>query len=380
MVLGALALMTFDALIIGGGFYGLHLAEYMAARVPRVLLCERSTGLMQRASFVNQARVHNGYHYPRSILTAVRSRVNFHRFLDEFSPAIDSTYDSVYAVGRHFSKVSSAQFYQSVRRFGAPIRPAPDAIKRLFAPTFVEDVFLTEECAFNSTILRGIMSERVRRAGAEVATGTTVLGVSPAPGNAVRVDVDGPEGPKTLIASHVFCCAYAQLNGPGVAGGLAPVRLKHELAEIVLVEPPEQLVRMGITIMDGPFFSLMPFPAKALHALYHVRYSPHAHWYDGAGTYRPAYGLLESADKQTAYRHMVRDAARYVPLVADCRRRESLWDVRTVLPLSETDDSRPILFKPHFGMPNYHLVMGGKIDNVYDIIDVVSRTFPDLSS
>jgi hypothetical protein len=65
--------------------------------------------------------------------------------------------------------------------------------------------------------------------------------------------------------------------------------------------------------------------------------------------------------------------------VANCTLSESLWVVRTVLPLSETDDSRPILFKPNFGIPNYHLVMGGKIDNVYDIIDVVSRTFPDIS-
>jgi glycine/D-amino acid oxidase-like deaminating enzyme len=182
-----------------------------------------------------------------------------------------------------------------------------------------------------------------------------------------------------VVASHVFCCAYAQLNAPGVGGGLAPIKLKHEIAEIVLVEPPEPLLKLGVTIMDGPFFSLMPFPAKGLHALYHVRYSPHAHWYDGSETYRPAYGRLNSAEKQTAFRHMVRDAARYVPLVADCRYSESLFDVRTVLPLSETDDSRPILFKPHFGISNYHLVMGGKIDNVYDIIDVVSRTFPDLS-
>ena len=27
--------------------------------------------LMQRASYANQARVHNGYHYPRSLLTAL---------------------------------------------------------------------------------------------------------------------------------------------------------------------------------------------------------------------------------------------------------------------------------------------------------------------
>jgi glycine/D-amino acid oxidase-like deaminating enzyme len=63
-----------EAAVIGGGFYGLYLAEYLAARVGRVLLFEREPGLMRRASYANQARVHNGYHYPRSVLTALRSR------------------------------------------------------------------------------------------------------------------------------------------------------------------------------------------------------------------------------------------------------------------------------------------------------------------
>src|SRR5207248_3070550 len=45
-----------DALVIGGGFYGLNLAEFLAGRLPRVLLCERAAGLMGRASFANRVR------------------------------------------------------------------------------------------------------------------------------------------------------------------------------------------------------------------------------------------------------------------------------------------------------------------------------------
>jgi hypothetical protein len=43
--------------------------------------------------------------------------------------------------------------------------------------------------------------------------------------------------------------------------------------------------------------------------------------------------------------------------------------VKTVLPLSEVDDSRPILFKAHWGLPNLICIMGGKIDNIYDAIE-----------
>ena len=44
-----------------------------------------------------------------------------------------------------------------------------------------------------------------------------------------------------------------------------------------------------------------------------------------------------------------------------------------MLPRSETNDSRPILFMPNYGLKGFHNVMGGKIDNVYDVIEVIEK-------
>src|SRR5689334_16069220 len=71
---------TYDAVVVGGGFYGARLALLLRRRGERVLLVEREATLLARASIRNQARVHNGYHYPRSVLTSMRSRVNYRRF------------------------------------------------------------------------------------------------------------------------------------------------------------------------------------------------------------------------------------------------------------------------------------------------------------
>jgi L-2-hydroxyglutarate oxidase LhgO len=73
----------YDAIVIGGGFYGCSLALALASRFHRVAVLEQRPELMSRASYVNQARVHNGYHYPRSFLTALRSSVNFPRFVSD---------------------------------------------------------------------------------------------------------------------------------------------------------------------------------------------------------------------------------------------------------------------------------------------------------
>src|SRR5262245_48343261 len=365
---------TCDALVIGGGFYGLYLAEFLADRFERVVVCERNADLMQRASLHNQARVHNGYHYPRSILTAVRSRVNFERFVNEFRPAIDNRFEKIYAVGRRLSKISADRFYQFVGRIGAPMQPADRSVCSLFDPGYVEAVCRVTEHAFDAVILKTLMADRVRRAGIDVRLRTEVAGVKPASAGAIEVSLAGHNATSVLRADHVICCAYSQLNQPGAAEGLPQVPLKHELTEIALVKVPEPLRRLGVTVMCGPFFSCLPFPARGLHTLSHVRYTPHGHWYDGNEGFRPAYELCSTAPRQSAYAHMVRDAARYLPAMAECRYHESLWEVKTVLPSSEIDDSRPILFKPHFGMRNYHLVMGAKIDNVYDVVDVLGQT------
>ena len=356
-----------DALVIGGGFYGLYLAEALAARLPRVLLCDRAAGLMGRASFANQARVHNGYHYPRSVLTALRSRVNFPRFVAEFRPAVDSSFEKVYAVARRGSKVTADQFAGSMRRIGAEVEPAADDVRALFDPAQVEDVFRVKEYAFDAVKLRDVMAARVRRAGVEVRLNTPVERVWPLPGGAVWVRLADED----VAAGMVLCCAYAQTNAAAAASGLPVIPLKHELAEMALVDVPAELKHLGVTVMDGPFFSCMPFPSAGRHTLSHVRYTPHGHWYDGlpGEPHVAASDMLDRADRRTAFPHMVRDAAQLLPCLARCEYRGSLWEVKTVLPRSETDDSRPILFRPDHGIPNYHVVLGGKIDNVYDVAD-----------
>jgi glycine/D-amino acid oxidase-like deaminating enzyme len=364
------------AIVIGGGFYGMYLAESLAARHGPVVLMESGPGFMGRASFANQARVHQGYHYPRSLLTAVRSRVNFARFVREFAPAIDSDFESIYAVARRQSKVTSAQFATTMRRIGAPIEPAPADVARLFDPEYVEASFLTQEFAFDAAVLRELMAERLHRAGVEARLGTTVEAVRAARSGGVEVAWRTAEGEGRSVAENVFCCAYAQLNVPGAGAGLPLAPLKHELAELALTEPPPELAGKAVTVMDGPFFSLMPFPARGLHTLSHVRYTPHGYWTDSTeAPFRPAYALADAAEKRSAFERMRHDAARFLPCMSGCRYRESLWQVKTVLPRSETDDSRPILYRRDHGIAGYHLIMGGKIDNVYDVTNEVQDHF-----
>ena len=123
--------------------------------------------------------------------------------------------------------------------------------------------------------------------------------------------------------------------------------------------------------MDGPFFSTMPFPAMECHCLSHVRYTPHSYWVDEHGL--SPYDVIGQSILETRVDRMIRDASRYLPALAKSRYRESLFEVKTVLEKNESDDGRPILFRESFSTPGLYSVLGGKIDNIYDILESIDE-------
>ena len=174
----------------------------------------------------------------------------------------------------------------------------------------------------------------------------------------------------------MFNCGYSLINGILSRSGLPLIPMKHEFAEMALIEVPEVLRDKGITIMDGPFFAIMPFPDRGLHTLHHVRYTPHHWWVDSPGEpYFDAEKCFENIRPDSHYEHMIKDAARYIPALAGSRFVESIWEVKTLLPRSDVDDSRPILFKPLDLYPNVICILGGKIDNIFDIADYIHDFF-----
>ena len=359
-----------DAVIIGGGFYGAAIAVYLARQraLNRIVLVERELALLRRASSNNQARVHNGYHYPRSFTTAYRSRVNLPRFMRDWPDAVRQDFTKLYAIARRNSKVTAKQFERFCREIGAKIQPAVPALRALFEPRLIEDVFLVEECAFDFTKLAGWAERELKQCGVQIRFETRATAISNGSDGILQVAIQPDRGVGELISSrYVFNCSYSGLNQfkgdfPGTRTGL-----KQEITELALMEAPPALDGLGVTVMDGPFFSMMPFPARGLHALSHVRYTPHLHWNDEQGI--DPYQKLRQYERTTRVDRMVRDVGRYLPAMRDAKYVDSLFEVKTVLVKNEGDDGRPILFERHPELPGCFSILGGKIDNLYDVLE-----------
>lgn len=339
------------------------------------MLVEASAQLMNRASRVNQARVHTGFHYPRSAATAVKSMLLHRRFLEDFPEAVVDDFQMLYAIARRRSKVTAKKFYRMFRDMGAPIEPALPQHRALFNEAMVEEAFTCFEVAFDHSLLARRMAERLAAADIEVRLSTELLALRDRRSRVVVGLSDGTE----VTAQFAFNITYSQINSVLAKADLPKARLKHEIAELALVEPPSELAKIGVTVMDGPFFSCMPYPSDGLHSLTHVRYTPHDSWADDPEVRDPQRHLA-SREPETRYAFMLRDALRYVPSIGAATYRRSIYEVKTVLLKNELDDGRPILYHQKPDDSRVVSILGGKIDNIYDLFEAVKGTAPEFAS
>lgn len=369
----------YDVVVIGGGFYGCSIAIYLARQGLRIALIERERELLQHASLVNQARLHNGYHYPRSYRTAVRSRVNLAVFREMFPETVFNRFRALYAIAEFSSKVSANHFERFCRQVDISLSPASKADVALFDRRLVQQVFEVEEPAFDAEKLRQRMVRDLAGLSVEIVKGRAVEQVDRLDDNALRVWLkDG----RRIKAAWVLNCTYGDLAHtrnecrPPQRDRLG---LVYQIAEVALIRPPPALSGLGVTIMDGPFFSAMPFPARGAHSLTHVQYTHHSRWSEGEST---PWADVDASPTQVLKRYlalgggrlgrsrfayMMRDARRFLPLLNEVEHLDSLFEIKALLRRTQVDDARPILFHQERDNPHFISILGGKIDNIFDV-------------
>lgn len=356
----------FDVVVIGGGFYGCMIALHFKRYFKNIVLIEKENDLLIRASYNNQARIHNGYHYPRSFLTAISSHKNYSVFKKDLQKAIVDRYKIIYAIAKNNSKTSTLQFIEFCKQIGSPVYAASDKIIDLFNDSLIDSVFEVEESVFDATLIRKILKEKLTSSKVHVLYDSEVTMVKKENSNEVKVILENNE----IISKKVVNTAYSGINCILKNSNLPLVSFKHELVEMPLLKVPEELRELGITIMDGPFFGIMPLPDRNLHTLHHVRYSPQISWIDDGEGIKKHKKFGETI-KKSNYNFMINDAQRYIPIAKNSKYKGSLYEIRTVLTQNEENDGRPILYKNNHGIKNFSVVMGGKIDNIYDVLDKI---------
>lgn len=377
-----MASIKYDRIIIGAGLYGLYSALLCGRKGESVLVLECDPAPFGRATYINQARVHQGYHYPRSISTAMKSAGYFERFNKDFGFCINKEFQKVYATSSSYSWTDGEQFKDFCKAAGIPCQELHT--RQFFKKDMCDGAFLTREYTYDAKILRNYYLEQITPLkNVAIKYNTTIEAIEKMQDMYCLRDREGQE----YKTGFLLNAAYAGTNQILDMLGYEKFKIKYELCEIILCDVNELLKQYGITVMDGPFFSIMPFGKTGLHSLTSVTFTPHMTSYEAL----PTFGCQKKAGERycsaihlgncnscrekpdSAFPYMANLARKYLREEYGFEYRESLFSMKPILMSSEIDDSRPTVIRVFSDNPTCVSVLSGKINTVYDLDEVLDN-------
>lgn len=226
--------------IIGGGWYGCHIASKLAGSVEEVELHESADRLFSGASGGNPARLHKGFHYPRSRLTRAACLDHADAFERAYGALTRAVPINLYCVAAEDSLMDFGTYRQVLAgevEFVTVFRPEEFGLRN------VEGALLTGE--------RHIVIDEAREHFREKLGGRVRFGSRPE-------RIDDPEWDWTIDCT--FCANDAEAID------------RYEPCLVVLLEGPTD---KAVTIMDGPFPSIYPWnEAQGLSSLTSAKFTP----------------------------------------------------------------------------------------------------------
>jgi hypothetical protein len=214
--------------VLGGGWYGAHIARSLIKDGHDVELHESTGRLFSGASGSNPARLHLGFHYPRSAVTRAACLEHRAMFMQEYGHLTRPIAANIYAVADHDSLVDFGTYRDTMRQSGVEFLTIYQPHE--FYLRNVEGALLTGE--------RHVLVDEAR-AFFEEQLGACVV-------KATAERVDDPAWDLTVDCTF---CAYDE-----------EAIDRFEPCVMGLLE--SEYTSMAVTIMDGPFPSIYPWDER----------------------------------------------------------------------------------------------------------------------
>ncbi len=265
--------------VLGGGFYGAHIAAALAGD-NEVELHEIASRLFNGASGNMPARLHMGQHYPRSKLTRAACQEHFVVFMERYGHLTHGVPVNIYAVARDESLMDFGTYRQVLRD---EIELVTIHEPRELGLENVEGAVLTGE--------RHVLVDEAREFFADKLGGLVRYDAPPG-------EVDSGNWQLTID------CTFCAHDSVGID--------RFEACLTVLLEGP---VDRAVTIMDGPLPSLYPWDeAQGLSSLTSARWTPLGR----EATWAGAAAHFSDGDKIAVHvGEMFKQMTRFYPRLAD---------------------------------------------------------------
>ncbi len=368
--------MKYDYLVIGGGIFGCYAAVHFAKKGARVALLEKENRLFTKASLVNQARLHGGYHYPRSIATAALSDEHKARFTEEHRPFINFSFEKFYAIDRAGSLTDGGQFERFCQFLGVKCERVGE--HPLFNFDRLDALYRTEEFSFDPVLIGDFYKKQIEDLNEIDLFLNTKIDRTEINGDNWRIEFRQSGNEKSLEAATVINATYSATNAINRLFNLTEINLMHEISEVALVKS-KQASALGLTVMDGPFASLMPWGLSGLLSLTSVAYTHHAASFDNLPVFscqnqnpdcRPDFPADCNgcpAQPRSNVGKMLAQIGRYFSEGVEFQPVRSLFTIKSKLRASHIDDARPTEISLLNQSPPFWCLFAGKINSIYEV-------------
>ena len=273
---------------------------------------------------------------------------------------------------KHTGKLSNAYFisssgskisFKTYKRFclKAGLDTSPVDYEK-FEETVIntEGGLLTSEVIYDSSIIKSEILTELQEKGIDVSCDNTAKNIE-------RTDYGYLiEANKcTIKARAVINCTYTNLNTFNRMLDLPAKKFKFDLTLIPIIKWRDGKPPLGITIMDGPFFTILPFGKSGNYLLYHVKHSVSnsmvGEMYPNEWNYLDQ--VISDYEAYQSFKKIISESCHWLPSIKDAEYLGCLRSIRMVLANQDDNDQRPSLIEKLETTPPFYSIFSGKIDH-----------------
>ena len=316
-ILGRLEKIKPKVAVVGAGIFGITAALKLQDDYD-VYLFEKNEDIIQNASGINQYRLHRGYHYPRSLETAMSSKLGEKSFLKQYDCQIKGT-EQYYAIA-YRSKVSTEQY----ETFLEKVELKYEKLQSDLVTGNVLGLYKVNETLFDPKILYKICKNKLLN-------------------SKIKTEYNSEfKKEQILDYDYVINATYSNLNSLVNKKKL----YQFELCEKPLIKLPESFHKKGIIVMDGPFTCIDPYSDTDYHVIGNVVHAIHhtniGEFPEIPDDYKELLnkGVIKNP-KITKWDKFLETAQMFFNEIDGVEHIGSMFTIRCVLPNRDFDDARP---------------------------------------
>lgn len=336
--------------VIGGGIHGLTSAIAIAKKGAEVTLIERHEELLSGTSGATHNRAHVGYHYPRSLETALECRDGLSFFRKNFPSALFYPEEAYYLVAKEGSKTSADEFEKFCKQADIPYeRVMPSS--SLCHLNKLDGSFKVIEPVFDIRTLRNLLMKNAKELGVDVHTDTKVVG-SDISHMRYNLYARNSSSMFKLPAEVVVNATYAHANNTLKLLGIEDSWTKYVLqrTEVAVVKSEENLP--ALTIMDGKFVSIMPLANSENRFLFYDVLNSVLRCDEG-------FFVEDNAKRESNFKKMIEHGDVYFPFSRKLIYEQSLYGTRPIR-MGIAGDSRATRLVRSKSNPPVYSILEGK--------------------